>query len=118
MKKVLIVEDEMIIALTLEQMIQNMGHSVISKAASGKEAVEKTIQLKPDLILMAIRLKGQMDGIEAIEKIQMQLEMPVIYVTGNNDAVYQRRIKATRYIDFITKPVSQNRLLKSLKKAF
>ncbi len=107
----------MIIALTLEQMIKNMGHEVASKEISGKQAVKKAIELKPDIILMDIRLKGQMDGIEATKKIQNELEIPVIYVTGNNDPLYLQRIEKTKYIDFITKPVSQNKLLNSFKKA-
>ncbi len=117
MKNVLIVEDEMIIALTIEQMIKNMGHNVAAKVASGKQAVQQAFQLQPDIILMDIRLKGKMDGIEAMEQIQTEANIPVIYVTGNNDAMYIERIKGTDYIDFIVKPITQHQLLQSFKKA-
>ncbi len=118
MKKVLIVEDEMIIALTLEQMIKNMRHEVVSKVASGKQAVEKALQLKPDIILMDIRLKGKMDGIDTIKKIQhKKADIPVIYVTGSSNSRYIERIKATKYIDFIRKPITQHQLMQSFKKA-
>lgn len=117
MKQILIVEDELIIALALEQMIQNMGHEVASKVISGKKAVEKAVELRPDVILMDIRLKGKMDGIEAMQKIHNEVEIPVIYITGNNDLGNIQRIEHSRCVDLLIKPITQQQLLKSVKKA-
>lgn len=103
----------MIIALTIEQMINNMGHEVASKVVTGKDAVCKALKLQPDVILMDIRLKGSMDGIEAVQEIQNKKEIPVIYITGNRDPMYAQRVKQTHYIDFINKPVDQSRLMQS-----
>lgn len=109
-KKVLIVEDEMIIALMLEQMVVKMGHEVVDKVSTGESAIEKALCYRPDVILMDIRLQGEIDGIEAIAVIQKRLDIPVIYITGNTDQMYKQRIKQTDYLDFLVKPITQYKL--------
>lgn len=117
-KKVLIVEDEMIIAMLIERMVSNMGHQVIDKVSSGEEAIKKALEYSPDLILMDIRLKGEMDGIDAIGKIQEKMNIPVIYISGNSDLAHLEKIETTEYIDFISKPITESDLSKSLSKSF
>lgn len=112
-KKVLIVEDEMIIALMLEQMVKNLGHEVVGKVMSGEEAIESALSLKPNLILMDIRLKGEIDGIQAMSEIRQIIDIPVIFISGNTDSLYTERIKESDYLGFLTKPISQNDLSRS-----
>jgi two-component system, cell cycle sensor histidine kinase and response regulator CckA len=81
--RILVVEDESIVQLDLENRIQQMGHAVIGSAASGEEAVAKAAELKPDLVLMDVRLEGQMDGVQAASQIRAQREVPVLFLTAH-----------------------------------
>lgn len=116
-KQILIVEDELIISLIIEKMVKNMGHRVLAKVRSGEEAVHAAESLKPDLILMDIRLQGEMDGIEAMNEIRKDSDIPVIYITGNTDQMYRNRIRRSEYLDFLTKPVTLDELSKSFSEA-
>ncbi|MEL7834033.1 response regulator [Fodinibius sp. Rm-B-1B1-1] len=116
-KKVLIVEDEMIIAMLIERMVKNLGHEVLGKVSTGQDAIDVALGQHPDLILMDIRLKGAIDGIEAIQKIQEKVSMPVIYISGNTDLAHQKKMESTKYLDFLSKPITQSDLSKSFKVA-
>lgn len=113
-KKVLVVEDEMIIALLIERMVTNLGHEVIGKVSSGEEAVAIALEDEPDLILMDIRLQGDLDGVEAMLKIRERKNIPVIYISGNTDAVHREKIEQTDYIEFLSKPITISDLDRSL----
>ena len=113
-KNILIVEDEMVISLVLERMVVRQGHNVLAKVASGEEAVEAVKKYKPDVILMDIRLDGQLDGIEAMQTINSENPTPVIFVTGNSDEANRNRANQVDHLDFLTKPVNYNDLCKSL----
>lgn len=113
-KKILIVEDDMIISLVVENMIKKLGHILVGKATSGKEAVDLAKEHKPDIVLMDIRLKGEMDGIEAITLIREHIDTAVIYLTGNSDKVNYERAKATNFVDLISKPFTLGELTRSL----
>lgn len=113
-KTVLIVEDEMIISLMLQQMVVQMGHEVVGKATSGERAVQEALETRPEVILMDIRLQGKMDGIEAIIEIQKEINVSVIYITGNTDQLYKKRVQETDYLDFLVKPITQHQLSHSL----
>ncbi len=117
-KKVLIVEDEMIIALMLEQMVSKLGYEIVGKVSTGEMAVEQSVACRPDIILMDIRLQGEIDGIEAVTKIQESMNTStVIYITGNTDKKHKERIKKTKYLDFLVKPVNRQQLSHSLSLA-
>jgi len=116
-KKVLIVEDELIISLLIERMVGNLGHQVIEKVSSGEEAVNFARQHDIDIILMDIRLEGDIDGIEAMEKIRQQKEVPVIYISGNTDKLHQDQIDSTEYIEFLSKPITFSELSRSFNLA-
>ncbi len=116
-RNILIVEDEMVISLVLERMVVRQGHNVIAKVASGEEAVEATKKYKPDLILMDIRLDGQLDGIEAMKAINNEIPTPVIFVTGNSDEANKTRAEQVEHLDFLTKPVSYHELSRSVDMA-
>jgi CheY-like chemotaxis protein len=80
--RILVAEDESIVQLDLTHRLERMGHTVIGTATTGEEAVAKAIELKPDLILMDVRLEGPMNGIEAARRIRAEQSTPVVYVTA------------------------------------
>lgn len=102
--KILIVEDEGIVALDLANRLRRLGYTVLAVAASGEEAVQKTAQACPDLVLMDIRLRGEMDGIEAAQIIHAHFDIPVIYLTALSDDDTLQRVKATEPAGLIMKP--------------
>lgn len=114
-QRVLIVEDDLIISLVIENMVRELGHEVIAKAVSGEEAVELAMEHKPSLILMDVRLKGEMDGIEAINTIKEKISTSVIYLTGNSDKANYERAKASEFVDLITKPFTMADITKSFE---
>jgi CheY-like chemotaxis protein len=113
--KVLIVEDDMIISLVVENMVKELGHEVVGKAVSGEEAIELANKEKPEILLMDIRLKGEMDGIDTVAKINETINPKVIYLTGNSDRLNFERAKDTNFTDLIVKPFTIGDLDKSLK---
>lgn len=117
-KNVLIVEDDMIISMVLEQMIEKVGHHVVDKAATGQKAIELAFKLSPDVILMDIQLKDDVDGITAMQKIRKSSTVPVIYITGNSDQYYRSRVKETNYVDYLVKPIQMEDLKASINKIF
>ena len=110
MTQILVVEDERIIALNLKENLESLGYSVVGIAASGQQAIEKATQLRPDLVLMDIRLRGDMDGIQAAEQIWESLSIPVIYVTGHSDQSTLERAKITAPFGYVLKPVKEKEL--------
>ena len=105
----------MIISLVIENMVKELGHEVVGKATSGEEAIRLANEHKPDLLLMDIRLKGEMDGIEAVTVIKENMDTAVIYLTGNSDRVNYDRARETNFVDLITKPFTISDLTKSLE---
>lgn len=115
--QILVVEDERIIALNLKESIESLGYTVPAIAASGEMAVEKAIEIRPDLVLMDIRLKGEMDGIEAAQQIWEYLQIPVIYVTGHSDQSTLERAKITAPFGYILKPLKERELYVAIETA-
>lgn len=115
--QILIVEDETIIAMSLKDSLEAIGYGVPAIAASGERAIAKATELHPDLVLMDIRLKRGMDGIEAAEQIWEQLQIPVIYVTGHSDQSTLERAKATSPFGYILKPVRERELYIAIETA-
>jgi len=106
LKRILIVEDDLIISLTTEKMIEKLGYQVVGCVTTGEEAVKAAEENKPDVILMDIRLNGQMDGIEATSEILNSVkDTRVIYVTGNTDQAYRERAEKTGYEAYLIKPL-------------
>src|SRR5688572_16350358 len=89
--KILIVEDEPLVALGLQQQLTRAGYVVCAIVNSGQQALEKIESLSPDLVLMDINLDGPLDGIETAARIPPHLNLPVVYVTGvANDHILER----------------------------
>ncbi|HKK44285.1 MAG TPA: response regulator [Balneolaceae bacterium] len=117
-KKVLIVEDDMIISMVLERMITKLGHQVIDKVITGQGAIDSFFDLSPDLILMDIQLKDDIDGISAMQEIRKESDVHVIYITGNSDQYNLSRAKETNFVDYLVKPIQMSHLKNSIGKAF
>lgn len=115
--KVLIVEDDMLLSLVQERLLTRMGYDVVGKAIAGEEAVQKALKLMPDVILVDISLKGEMDGVQAMEEIRKVSDVPVIYLSGNSDKFNYERAKKTNFIDYLVKPITGDDLVKPLNKA-
>ena len=80
--RILLVEDEILIAEDARILLERMGYLVVGTTRSGPEAVEEEGELRPDLILMDVRLQGGMNGVEAARRIRSQVDIPIIYVTA------------------------------------
>jgi DNA-binding response OmpR family regulator len=113
-KTVLIVEDDLILNLLYESYMEKMGFETHGELVYGKTAVDMTRKFSPDLILMDIALEGDMNGIEAMEKIRGFSNVPVIFITGNSDS--QHRDQATAIINsyYLVKPVEFKDLKETL----
>ena len=109
-KKILIVEDNAVQALTLQKLFKKTGYEVVGIVKRGEKAVRKTKALQPDLIIMDIFLDGDMTGLQAMDEIRQMSDVPVIYISGNSDSYYQRLAKKTTFSEFFCKPVNHNEL--------
>jgi len=108
--KILIVEDENIIALDIQYILENLGYSVSDVVSSGEESIEKASKIRPDLILMDIKLKGNIDGITAAEQIYNRFQIPVIYLTAYGNEGVMKRAKKVRHFGYINKPFEEREL--------
>jgi PAS domain S-box-containing protein len=110
MASVLIVEDERITARGLQKRLQGMGYTVAGLAATGEEAVQKVGELRPDLVLMDIRLGNGMDGVEAASIIRRQHDIAIVYLTASSDATTVQRAKVSEPYGYILKPYGDREL--------
>jgi CheY-like chemotaxis protein len=107
---ILLVEDDDIIAKVTEWRLNNLGYRVCGRAVTGAEAMEMVVKNKPDLVLMDINLKGEIDGIETAGMIKKGFNIPVIYVTSHSDGPSLDRARETKPDGFIVKPFDDNDL--------
>ncbi|MEN8263998.1 MAG: PAS domain S-box protein [Nitrospirota bacterium] len=105
-EKILIVEDEAIIAMELKIRLQEMGYDVPCIVASGEDAIDKTQKFNPNLILMDIMIQGQIDGIETARQIRSKRDVPIIYLSAYTDNKLYERAKDTGSFGYISKPVT------------
>lgn len=102
--KILIVEDEMLIAANIANQLEILGYEILGIIPRGQEAINAVKSDKPDLVLMDINLKGEMDGIETATLMQLDEPIPIIYLTANTDELHFKRAKATNPYAFLSKP--------------
>ena len=102
--KILIVEDESIVAKDIEKMLQKVGYEIVAIVNSGEDAIERASEARPDLVMMDINLKGAMDGVQAAERIHAQLDIPIIYLTAYSDEKTLKRAKITSPFGYVLKP--------------
>jgi len=115
--KILVVEDQNIVALNLRNRLKNMGYTVPTIAISGEEAIRKTELTNPDLVLMDIMLKGNMDGIEAARIVKSRFSVPVIFLSACNDIETLKRAKLTEPAGYISKPFKEEDLVGTIEVA-
>lgn len=114
---VLIVEDDSLLSLVEERLLIRLGYNVVEKAETGKEAIKKTKEFNPDIILMDISLKGEMDGIETMGRIRKFSNVPVIFLSGNSDKHNMEQARKLNMVDYLVKPISADQMEAPLKKA-
>ncbi len=102
--KILVVEDEMIIAANIALQLKKLGYEVTGIATTGKETLAQIKNSPPDIVLLDIQLKGDLDGIETALLMQQDYNIPIIYLTANADDAYFMRAKKTNPYAFISKP--------------
>lgn len=117
-KRVLIVEDNLILSMFEEKALRKMGHKVVGKVTSGEKAVELFKKLKPDFIIMDISLSGQMDGFETTKKIREHLNVPVIFVSRNSDLYEKASIDEEGFNEFVSKPFTFYELAEPVRRIF
>jgi PAS domain S-box-containing protein len=113
--KILVVEDEAIIARDLQWRLENMGYEVPYIAATGEDAVNKAHGLKPDIVLMDIMLLGEIDGIEAADQIRSSDDIPVMYLTSYADEEIIERAKITEPFGYLIKPIGDRELYSGIE---
>lgn len=108
--KLLIVEDDDILARIITWRLTNIGYEVCGRATSGAEAMELLVREKPDLVLMDINIHGDIDGIDTTIMIKKEFKIPVVFLTSHFDGPTLERAKATRPDGFVLKPFGDNDL--------
>ncbi|MCC5660753.1 response regulator [Nostoc sp. XA010] len=115
--RILVVEDEYILAINLQESLESLGYTVLDIADSAQGAIVKATELRPNLILMDIRLRGEIDGIQAAEQIWHNLQIPAIYVTGHSDKSTVDRATLTSSFGYILKPIKEQELYVAIQTA-
>jgi len=115
--RVLVVEDEKIIAKDIESTLKRIGHESVGSVAKGEEAIVFAEKQRPDLILMDITLKGEMDGIEAAKIINDRFNIPIVYITAHQDEDTIEKTKGTNPYGYITKPLDDRDLNTAINSA-
>ncbi len=116
-KKILIVEDEGVVALSLQAVLTKMGYSVAGIAVTGAEAISLATAHRPDVILMDIHIKGDMDGIQTTEKINALMDVPVIFLTAYADDETVKRAIKTGSFSYLVKPYNPRELYSNIELA-
>lgn len=113
---IMVVEDEGIVSIDIRNMLRKAGYGIAAVAFQGEEAVEKAAATKPDLVLMDIGLKGELDGIEAAKKIRESFHIPVIFLTGFADENTMAKAKEADPSGFVIKPIDEEELKRILER--
>jgi CheY-like chemotaxis protein len=114
-KSILIVEDEMILALNAKLELEEAGYRVTGIAVSGEDALSMAERERPDLVLVDITLSGKIDGIDAAKRMIDEFGIPVIYLTGNSDERTLELAKQTNPAGILQKPVEDYKLVSIIK---
>lgn len=117
-KRILIVEDEVLSAADIAEMIKSSGYIPLGPVSSGKEAIEWALKESPDLILMDIHLRDAIDGISAAAEIRARSQTPVVFITAHSDIETLERVKKTEPYGFITKPFDEKDIYLAVELAF
>ncbi|HEY0466298.1 MAG TPA: response regulator, partial [Polyangiaceae bacterium] len=116
-KRILVVEDERIVARDIQRSLTDLGYQVPATAATSEQAIRLVSEHCPDLVLMDIRLKGEVDGIDTAALLKAKFEVPVVYLTAYADALTVERAKATEPLGYVLKPLRPNELRSTVELA-
>ena len=108
--RILVVEDELIVAEDLRRRLSAMGYQVTGVVTSGEDALLRVEEVHPDLVVMDISLRGEMDGVTAAHRIREEFGIPVVYITGHGDPDTLQRAKTTPGFAFVMKPVDDREM--------
>ncbi len=115
--KILIVEDEGIVALDLKVHLSGLGYTIIGPVARGDEAVERSAAKRPDLILMDIHLRGKLNGIDAAQTIRKRQDVPIVFLTAHSDTATLAGAKAVTPYGYLVKPYEERTLRSTIEMA-
>lgn len=115
-KKILIVEDEAINAISLRMAFKKLGYEFCSLASTGEDAVRIAAHEHPDLVVMDVKLAGEMDGVEAARLIRSRSNIPIIFLTGYSDNDILQAVNAFKNAAFIVKPTDPLKVSRALEK--
>lgn len=107
---ILLVEDEFVSAMLMQKQLKFIGYALSHHVTTGEDAIDFARQNPPDIILMDIRLAGEIDGIEAAAEIKSVSDIPIIFLTGYDDQTVRERAEKTNPLDFLVKPLEINKL--------
>lgn len=114
---ILVVEDESIVAKDIQQSLKKLGYNVVGVSSTAEQAIEKATELKPELVLMDIMLKGELSGIDAAMEIRSKLDIPVVFLTAYADSATLNKAKETEPFGYIIKPFKEIDLQTSIEMA-
>jgi PAS domain S-box-containing protein len=115
--KILIVEDDRIVARDIQHQVSRIGHEVVGLTARGEEVVSLALETRPDLVLMDIRLEGKVDGIEVAQKIHERVGIPVVFLTAYADEETVARARVTEPFGYLLKPFEDSQLRTTIEMA-
>ena len=117
MVRLILVEDEFIVATDIQSQLRGTGYDIVGIAATGEDAIAQAGELRPDVVLMDIVLKGEVDGIDAAQQIAERFDIPVIFLTAHTDAATVKRATATASYGFLVKPFDKLELRAAIEMA-
>ncbi|MGE7601593.1 ANTAR domain-containing response regulator [Peribacillus sp. NPDC097675] len=112
-KRILIAEDESIIRMDLKMMLQDHGFQVVGEAGDGDRAIELSFELKPDLILMDIKMP-KVNGLQASNIIGRQLDLPILLITAYSQQEFVEKSKQDNILGYLVKPISESNLIPAI----
>lgn len=108
--KILLVEDETVNAMLLSEQLKSVGYAIANHVTTGENAIASVKQNPPDIILMDIRLAGEIDGIEAATTIESESDIPIIFITGYDDQTIKERAEKLKPCGYLIKPFEIDKL--------
>lgn len=115
--RILIVEDEVIIAMEIQLRLENEGFAVCGPASTGEKAIRLAREKEPDVVLMDITLRGDMDGLETARRIQNERPVPVIFLSASDNQTILKQIQDNRMGGFVPKPFNESDLIAAIRLA-
>ena len=117
-KRILVVEDDMIIQMFISRVLSLAGFKIAGEARNSTDALRLAELMQPDLVLMDIGLMGKMDGIETARAMNRMFDFPILFITGNSDEATINKARDVKHLGFVFKPIDEDRLLSMVEQVF